>query len=270
VNYCSADDEMTHIIAISNQKGGVGKTTTCISIGACLAEAGYKTLIVDLDSQANLTMAAGLDPDELEWSLPDLFGVDDEEEKPEIDDVLHHSLMAGLDILPSDLRLASVEREFYQRNGYEYLLKQALEPFEEIYSYVLIDCPPSLSALTITALTAADLVLVPVQCEYYAARGVVRLLDITRVIQQKTNPKLDYRLVATLFDKRNAICRKVIEQLKINFQNRLYNSVINIDTRLRESAVVGETILQYAPKSRSSDNYRQLTREIIQSLEKHG
>lgn len=261
---------MAHVIAVSNQKGGVGKTTTCFSLGACFAEAGFPTLVIDLDSQSNLTMAAGLDPDELEWSLPDLFEPNEGEAFPQKDEIIHPAGMENLDIIPSDLRLASVERGLYQTPGYEYQLKKVLEPYIDHYAFVLIDCPPSLSALTLLALTTANSVLIPVQCEYYAARGVIRLLDIIKVVQQKTNPKLDYQILATLFDKRNSICQKVLEQLRANFSERIFQSVINVDTRLRESAVVGETILEYSPKSRASENYRQLSQEIIQSLEKNG
>ena len=252
---------MDQIIAISNQKGGVAKTTTCLSLGACLAELGHRTLVVDLDSQANLTLAAGVDSDDLEWTLADLLYSFDEA-PPAREETIQPTLMEGLDILPADLRLASIERFMYEQDSYETILAQTLAPWQAEYDYILLDCPPSLGALTIMALTAAQMVLVPVQCEYYAARGLSRLLDIVAAVQERTNPHLTCHLVATLYDKRNRICRSVLEQLRDNFPDIMLDTVIGVDTRLRESPAVGEPIILYAPRTRASQQYRQLAREF--------
>ena len=257
---------MAHVIAISNQKGGVGKTTTCISLGACLVESGEQTLIVDMDSQSNLTMTVGLDPDSLEFALPDLLGTEQSATIPKVTDVIKPTNMPGLDILPSDVRMASAERILYDIPEYEKILGKVLSEISSAYTYILLDCPPSLGALTLLALTTAQHVLVPVQCEYFAARGLVRLLDVVAAVRQHTNPALVYWLVVTLFDKRNNISLRVLEQLQENFGEHLLQSMIGIDTRLRESAVVGEPIILFAPQSRASEQYRLLSAEISQKL----
>jgi len=253
---------MTKIVAISNQKGGVAKTTTTFSLGACLVELGYSTLVVDLDSQSNLTMAAGLDPDELTWTIADLFDSPGGAILEEIRSaVIQPTTMDGLTLLPADVRLASVERNLYDKDNYEYLLKQTLQFWPE-FDYILLDCPPSLSAITLMALTAAQTVLIPVQSEYYAARGLGRLLDIVEAVQARTNPTLLYYLFVTMFDKRNNINHSVLEQLQTHFADHLLETIIGVDTRLRESPVAGEPIIHYAPSTRSSEQYRALTREF--------
>ena len=253
---------MSWIVAISNQKGGVGKTTTCISLGAYLANAGQPTLIVDLDSQANLTFATGFDPDTVELAIPDLLEDSDNLLYMNTDLILHTSV-PGLDILPSDVRLAAAEQSLFSKEGYEKSLLNSLAPFRDKYAFILIDCPPSLSALTLIALTAAELVLVPVQCEYYSARGLLRLIDVVEAVQKHTNPTLDYRLVVTMFDRRNKISFQVYDQIIQNYQDKIFETIIGVDTKLKESAVVGEPILTYAPSSRSAKAYKQLALELI-------
>ncbi len=253
---------MTKIVAVSNQKGGVAKTTTTFSLGACLVEAGYSTLVVDLDSQSNLTMAAALDPDELTWTVADLFDAPGEAMLEEIRaNVIQPTMMEGLYILPADIRLAAAERYLYDKENYEYLLGQLLQMWPE-FDYILLDCPPSLSAVTLMALTAAQTVLIPVQCEYYAARGLGRLLDIIEAIQARTNPTLLYYLFVTMFDQRNKISHNVLEQLHAHFTDHMLNTVIGIDTRLRESPIAGEPIIHYAPRTRASEQYRALAQEF--------
>jgi chromosome partitioning protein len=260
-------DEMGQIVAISNQKGGVAKTTTCFSVGAGLAELGLRTLVVDLDSQAHLTLGAGLDPDELEPTLADLLdspvgSPTGSPAVPPVAPVVRPTRAEGLDILPADLRLARMERFLYERAGYETILAHVLAPWQAEYDYLLLDCPPSLGALTLMALTAAQAVLVPVQCEYYAARSLTRLLDIVAVVRERTNPGLTCFLVATLYDQRNRICQGVLEQLRGNFPDQLLDTVIGVDTRLRECPAAGEPITRYAPRSRASQHYRHLAREL--------
>ena len=179
---------MTHILALSNQKGGVAKTTTCMSLGGALVELGKKVLVVDLDSQANLTLAAGLDADELPWTIVDLFEAISVDMPEAWVGAIYTTGMTGLDVLPADLRLASVERALYDEANYEQILTQILQKLNVNYDYILLDCPPSLGAITLMALTTAAMVLVPVQCEYYAARGLSRLLDTVSEVKKRTNP----------------------------------------------------------------------------------
>ena len=240
-----------------------------MSLGACLAGNGHKTLIVDLDSQSNLTMSAGIDPDSLELALPDLLDPENED-KPDPASVLQDTVIDQLTILPGDLRLAAIERSLYNTSDYENILANLLKSRYDQYTYILIDCPPSLGALTLIALTAADTVLVPVQCEYYAARGLVQLLNVINAVREHTNADLGYRLVITLFDKRNKITRLVYDQLQENFADYFYDTIIGIDTKLRECAVVGEPITQYAPRSRGSLNYQRLAKEISNSYQPKG
>jgi len=257
---------MTHIVAISNQKGGVAKTTTCMSLGAGLVELGNRVLVVDLDSQADLTMAAGLDADELPWTVVDLLdatGI----MLPEVETgVIQSTRMEGLDILPADLRLANVERTLYNRVDYEHLLSQVLARWMNEYNYILLDCPPSLGAITLMALTTAQMVLVPVQCEHYAARGLSRLLDIVAEVHKRTNSELTYHLLATMYDQRNNICKRVLTQLQTHFGPSMFKAVIGVDTRLRESPVTGEPILLYAPRTRAAEQYRVLAQEVSELL----
>jgi chromosome partitioning protein len=263
---------MARVVAVSNQKGGVAKTTTCLSLGACLAELGRRTLVVDLDSQAHLTMAVGLDPDELEWTLADLLGPADAgtpaDSAPANGEMIQPTMVEGLDILPADVRLASIERFLYEQDGYEASLARVLAPWQAGYEYILLDCPPSLSALTLTALTAARRVLIPVQCEYFAARGLDRLLGIVAAVQERTNPDLTYHLLATMYDQRNNICQSVLEQLQAHFADHLLDTVIGVDTHLRECPVAGEPITVYAPRTRATEQYRQLAREFHTKIEK--
>lgn len=254
---------MSKIIAISNQKGGVAKTTTCMSLGAGLAELGQRVLVVDLDSQANLTLAAGLDDEALAYSVADLLAGESDNLDEAANAAICPTAMDGLEILPADLRLAGTERLLYDKPDYEFWLAEILSRWEGAYDIILLDCPPSLGAITLMALTAAQYVVVPVQCEYYAARGLSRLLDIVDVVKNRTNLAVHVFLLATLFDQRNKICRDVLSQLQAHFSDTMLNTVIGIDTRLRESPIVGEPILLYAPSTRASRHYRALARELV-------
>jgi chromosome partitioning protein len=264
---------MAKVIAVSNQKGGVGKTTTCFSLGASLVELGYRVLVIDLDPQANLTLAAGLDYDELDKTLVDSLdgGADgvgsnlpgeDKTVKPIA------TSLENLDILPSDPRLARVERDLYERPDYETHLAEVIRPMLSLYDYIIFDCPPTLSSLTLVALYAADEVLIPVQCEYYAAKGLDLLLTIIATMEKRRDKTIPWHLVVTLYDPRNKIHRTVYEQLKYNFSEHLLETFIRMDTKLRECPIVGEPITVYAPKTRASKQYRQLAQEVDQRVKK--
>jgi chromosome partitioning protein len=254
---------VSRIIALSNQKGGVAKTTSCISIGACLAETGQRTLIVDLDPQAHLTIASGLNPDELSVTIVDLLAVADEP----VDEVIQSTSVSNLDILPADLRLAETEMSFYNHPDYEEKLVNILGQLRSQYRYILLDCPPSLGGMAILALTAAEYALIPVPCEYFASRGLIRMMDIVEAVRKRTNPGLEYGLFVSLYDARNRVSRQILEQLRQHFGGHLFDTVVNVDTRLRESTMVGEPITTYAPQTRSSQQYRALAQELVSRLE---
>lgn len=266
---------MTAILAVSNQKGGVAKTTSCFSLGACLAELNWRTLVIDFDPQGHLSLAAGYDPDELEHSVVDLLLADSPNADPSTR--ILSTAMPNLDLLPADLRLATVEHSLAEREGYEYALAHGIASLfpprrseqssaKSKYDAILIDCPPSLGKLTILALTAAQWALIPVQCEYFASRGLLRLLDVIKAVREHTNPSLDYLIFATLFDVRNTISRRVLEELQEHFAGHLLQTVIRLDTRLRESPMAGEPVIQYAPRTRASQEYRALAKELVERL----
>lgn len=253
---------MSMIVAVSSQKGGVAKTTSTMSLGAALAESGHRTLVVDLDPQAHLTLAAGLNADELPWTIADLL----ERSQRDVPLVLYPTRQAGLEILPADPRLAGSERTFYIRPQYEYELAQTLSPWTGSFDYILLDCPPALGALTLMALTAAHLALIPVQCEYFSTQGVVQLIEVIAAVRTQTNPALDYALFVTLFDGRNLVARRVLEQLRSHFTQTLMGTIIQIDTRLRECALAGEPVTTYAPRTRASLQYHNLAAELTNRL----
>lgn len=248
------------VIAVSNQKGGVAKTTTTMSLGACLVELGYQTLIVDLDSQANLTLAAGMDPTALEHTIVDLF------DGKQNGAYRRKTIQEGLHILPADLRLSRVERKLYEKGSYEETLRVMLQPWLDTYDFILLDCPPSFGAMTIIALMAADRILIPVQCEYLAARGLSRLLQIADFIQSRTGQKVDYHILVTMLDTRNRIHRIVLEKLEQNYSDMLLETRVHIDTNLRECPAPGEPIIIYDPDTRASQEYRALAKELIQEV----
>jgi len=254
---------MARVIAISNQKGGVAKTTTCLSVGAGMAETGRQVLVVDLDSQSNLTMAAGFDPDQLAETVVDLLLNAMDGQPYDFDALLCSTAVAGLRLLPADVRLAGLERRLYEVAGYEFLLKQAIGEHGQDFDVILLDCPPSLSALTLMALSTADEVLIPAQCEYYAAKGLERLLEIVEAVREKTNPDLEAKVLPTMYDQRNRICRMVLGQLRQAYPDMVLDHLIGVDTKLREAPALGEPIMIYAPQSRAAEQYRRLVGELL-------
>jgi chromosome partitioning protein len=247
------------IIAIGSQKGGVGKTTTSISLGASLAEMDQKVLLIDLDPQAHLTFALGLDPERLHsMILQVILG------NVPLVDVVHETDIPSLDLVPAGEGLAVLERRLYDRPEYEYLLKRSLEPVESgPYDVIIIDSPPSVGTLMLNALTAAELLVIPTQCEYYAVRSMRRVLQLVRLVREKTNPGLAYRVLVTMFDKQSRLSSVLREQLIAWLEGGLLETVIELDPKIRESAAVRQPVTQYAPQSFGTLQYRQLARELM-------
>lgn len=252
---------MVTTIAISSQKGGVAKTTTCYSLGASLAERGQSVLLIDMDPQANLTISFGIDPETLHHSVGDALL-----EQDSLVAVSREGKMPNLDLVPANQGLVVLDRVLYGRRSYEYRLKSQLDAMEtDYYDTILIDCPPHFGTLTLNALTAADLLIIPVQCEYYAARAMRPILKLVELMRRKTNPDLSYRVLVTLYDRRNKISRIILNQIKDKFHSSLFETMIEIDTKLRESPTVGLPINLYAPRTRGARQYRALAEELINS-----
>ncbi len=250
---------MTRTIAVTNQKGGVAKTTTCLSLGACLAEMKKNVLLIDLDPQAHLTVSLGLKPENLRHAVDDaLLG------NSSLVSVSHESLVCGLDIVPANRMLIVLDKILYGRPGYQFRLKEGLDAMGDgFYDFILIDCPPSLGTLTLNGLAAADLLIIPVQCDYYAAYSLRHFMKLVQRIREKTNPWLTYRVLVTMYDRRNKICRVILEQMQQRLNSVLFETIIEVDTRLRESPAFGQPITLYAPKTRGARQYRALAQELM-------
>lgn len=252
---------MTLTIAVNNHKGGVAKTTTCLSLGGALAEMGKSVLMIDLDPQAHLSLSLGVKPDTLHRHVGDALL-----RKNSLVGISRESTVMGLDIAPGNARLALVEKLLYGQKGYEFNLKQRIDSISEgLYDYIIIDSPPSMGTLTLNALTAADLLIIPVQAEYYASQSLLQIADLVKLVQNKTNADLKYRVLVTMYDRRNKICRLVLQQLQTDLKSILYETIIGIDTKLKESPAFAQPITQYAPKTRSAQQYRDLAKELIKN-----
>ena len=258
---------MSHVVAISNQKGGVAKTTSCISLGACLTERGFRTLLVDLDPQANLSLSLGNRDDAPGDTISDALEIALNPRKIKWDELIRPTSLKNLDVVLSDARLWTVERLISEKHGYEYELKQLLERWQDQYDYILIDCSPSLGPLTVMALTAANRVIIPIQTEFLAAVGLVRLIETIDAVKEHTNPHLEFNLLAVMYDQRNSICREVLNKLQDNFSARLFDTVIGVDTRLKECVAAGQPITQYDPKTRATQQYGMIAAELEQLVD---
>jgi len=251
-------------IAIGSQKGGVSKTTTTLSLGACLAESNgtpaRRVLLIDLDPQANLTMALGVNPGTVRRMIGDALL-----DQASLLAVSRESAIPNLDLVPANQGLLVLDKVLFGRPGFEYRLKQQLGgPIAQQYDIALFDCPPAFGTLTMNALTAADLLIIPVPCDYFSARSLQQFLELVTLVQRNTNPALRYRILITMYDKRNRISHIIQDQLRRKFGHAMLNTIISIDTKLRESPVVGQPITQYAPNSRSAQEYHALATELMQ------
>ena len=250
---------MGRIIAIANQKGGVGKTTTSTNLSACLAEKNKKVLLVDIDPQGNATSGVGLNKSELENTVYDMIIGE-----CEIEDCLIENALDNLDVLPSNVNLSGAEIDLIGIDDREYILKKNIDKIRDNYEYIIIDCPPSLNMLTVNAMTTADTVLVPIQCKYYALEGLSQLLHTINLVKERLNPELEMEgVVFTMYDARTNLSLEVVENVKNNLKQSIYKTIIPRNVRLAEAPSHGLPINLYDSKSVGAESYRLLADEVI-------
>ena len=250
---------MGRIIAIANQKGGVGKTTTAINVASCIAEAGKKVLAIDLDPQGNMTSGLGVDKNEVENTVYELML-----DECSVQESIVESVVENLDIISSNVNLAGAEIELLGINEKEYILKNAVDYIKDDYDFIIIDCPPSLNMLTVNAMTTANTILVPIQCEYYALEGLSQLMHTINLVQDRLNPKLKIEgLVFTMYDMRTNLSNQVVENVKENLDTKIYNTMIPRNIKLAEAPSYGLPINMYDTKSAGAESYRKLAKEIV-------
>jgi len=254
------------IIAIANQKGGVGKTTTTVNLSACVAQTGKRVLVLDVDPQGNSTSGLGVDKEGCEYSIYDVLinGV-------AAADAIVHTRIDTQDVIAANISLAGAEVELVSLMAREHILKRALAPIKDQYDYIFIDCPPSLGLLTLNALTAADTLLVPIQCEYYALEGLSQLMNTVRLVKKNLNPDLDVEgVVLTMFDARTNLSAQVVAEVKKFFKNRVYKTIIPRSVRLGEAPSYGLPISLYDPRSTGAKAYKALAAELLKEDQEHG
>lgn len=250
---------MGRTIAIANQKGGVGKTTTSVNLSACLAHIGKKVLLIDTDPQGNATSGVGINKGDVQNCIYDVL-IDD----VDIKEVVLSTKVENLDVIPATISLAGAEIELVSTISREVRMKRAIENAKATYDYIIIDCPPSLGLLTINALTASDAILIPVQCEYYALEGLSQLLSTIRLVQKHLNEDLMIDgVLLTMFDARTNLGIQVIEEVKKYFQDKVYRTIIPRNVRLSEAPSHGEPIIIYDPRSRGAEVYLELAKEVV-------
>ena len=254
---------MGRIIAIANQKGGVGKTTTAINLSACLAEKGKKVLSIDMDPQGNMTSGLGVDKDSVEKTVYDLIIGE-----AQIEEIICKNVLENLDVLPTNIDLSAAEIELIGIDNKEYIIKNEVDKVKDNYDFVIIDCPPSLSMLTINAMTTADSVLVPIQCEYYALEGLSQLIHTIELVKERLNSNLEIEgVVFTMYDARTNLSLQVVENVKDNLNQNIYKTIIPRNIRLAEAPSYGMPINQYDPKSSGAESYRLLADDVIEREE---
>ena len=251
--------KMGRIIAIANQKGGVGKTTTAINLSASLASLGKKVLAIDMDPQGNMSSGLGVDKNEVEKTVYDLIigniG---------IEECIYEEVIENLDVLPSNIDLSAAEIELLGVDNKEYILRDEVNKVKEKYDFIIIDCPPALSMLTINAMTTSDSVLVPIQCEYYALEGLSQLIHTIELVQERLNPELEIEgVVFTMYDARTNLSLQVVENVKDNLNQNIYKTIIPRNVRLAEAPSYGMPINLYDPKSKGTESYLLLAEEVI-------
>jgi len=254
---------MSRFIAVFNQKGGVGKTTTNVNLSACLAKMGKKVLVVDIDPQGNTTSGFGINKKELTSSIYDVLinGTD-------INEVIMSTDFENLYIAPSNVELAGAEIELTRHEDRELALKKAMDKVRDIYDFVFIDCPPSLGLLTINSLVAVDSVLIPIQCEYYALEGVSQLMDTIKLVKKSLNPRLEIEgVVLSMFDGRTNLSIQVVDEVKNFFRGKVYTTIIPRNVRLAEAPSFGVPIIDYDPKSKGAEAYIELAEEFLDYIE---
>ncbi len=248
---------MGRIIAVANQKGGVGKTTTAINLSACLAEIGQKVLVIDMDPQGNTTSGYGIDKNQLSNTIYEMI-------IGECEECLIKDIIENLSLLPSTVNLSGAEIELIGVDRREYILKDKVEQERDNYNFIIIDCPPSLSMLTVNAMTTADTVIVPIQCEYYALEGLSQLIHTINLVKQRLNPELEIEgVVFTMYDARTNLSLQVVENVKNNLNQSIYKTIIPRNIRLAEAPSHGMPINLYDSKSTGAEAYRLLAQEVL-------
>ena len=250
---------MSEVIAIINQKGGVGKSTTAINLAACLGDLGKSALVVDFDPQGNATSGFGVDKDALKNDVYDALMND-----VPMEDVIVPSPVKGVDVVPATIQLAGAEIELVSVMARESVLRYVLEHVRETYDYVFLDCPPSLGLLTVNALVAADSLLIPIQCEFYALEGLSKLLESMRMVKGRLNPNLDiFGVVMTMYDVRTTLSRQVVEEVRGYFGDKVFSSIIPRNVKLSEAPSHGLPINLYDPRSKGALAYAELAKEVV-------
>ena len=254
---------MSKVIAIANQKGGVGKTTTAVNLSACMATKGKKVLLIDIDPQGNASSGLGKNKKDIKLSIYDVL-INDED----ISNTLQDTCVEGLKLCPSSIELAGAEVELVSMISRENRLNKALEPIRNDYDFIIIDCPPSLGLVTLNSLTASDTILVPIQCEYYALEGLGQLMNTVNLVQKHLNPNLEVEgVVLTMYDARTNLSMQVVEEVKKHFRNKVYRTLIPRNVRLSEAPSYGLPIILYDERSKGAECYLDLAEEVIEYAE---